>query len=71
MLRATAADARAPLTTSMPTHVIPSLVRADCMTFSGDNGVLINEFKGYQCAYKGGACTWDNVSRGRPSDEYD
>lgn len=27
-----------------------------------DTGVLINQFKGYQCAYPGGACTWDNVS---------
>jgi hypothetical protein len=27
-----------------------------------DTGLLINEFKGYQCAYPGGACTWDNVS---------
>jgi hypothetical protein len=26
-----------------------------------DTGVLINEFKGYQCAYPGGACLWDNV----------
>jgi hypothetical protein len=28
----------------------------------GDGGVLINEFAGYQCAYQGGACTWDFVS---------
>jgi hypothetical protein len=27
-----------------------------------DTGVLINVFKGYQCAYHGGACTWDSVS---------
>jgi hypothetical protein len=27
-----------------------------------DTGVLINVFKGYQCAYTGGACTWDSVS---------
>lgn len=26
----------------------------------GDHGVLINTFKGYQCAYQGGACTWDS-----------
>ncbi|EIN12640.1 hypothetical protein PUNSTDRAFT_130898 [Punctularia strigosozonata HHB-11173 SS5] len=26
---------------------------------NGDTGVLINEFTGYQCAYAGGACTWD------------
>ncbi|KAI0688234.1 hypothetical protein BC835DRAFT_1285197 [Cytidiella melzeri] len=25
----------------------------------GDTGVLINQFTGYQCAYPGGACTWD------------
>lgn len=25
-----------------------------------DTGVLINTFKGYQCAYPGGACTWDS-----------
>ncbi|THG96583.1 hypothetical protein EW026_g5274 [Hermanssonia centrifuga] len=25
----------------------------------GDSGVLINQFSGYQCAYPGGACTWD------------
>jgi hypothetical protein len=62
MLPATATGARAPLTTSASTHVIPSLLGADPMAFSGDNGVLINEFKGYQCAYTGGACTWDNVS---------
>ncbi len=28
----------------------------------GDTGVLINQFTGYQCAYPGGACTWDFVS---------
>ncbi|OCH91168.1 hypothetical protein OBBRIDRAFT_729283 [Obba rivulosa] len=26
---------------------------------NGDTGVLINQFSGYQCAYAGGACTWD------------
>ncbi|KAI0781691.1 hypothetical protein BC629DRAFT_1289581 [Irpex lacteus] len=26
---------------------------------NGDTGVLINQFTGYQCAYAGGACTWD------------
>jgi len=25
-----------------------------------DSGVLINQFTGYQCAYAGGACTWDS-----------
>ncbi|GJE90474.1 hypothetical protein PsYK624_066100 [Phanerochaete sordida] len=25
----------------------------------GAKGVLINQFTGYQCAYTGGACTWD------------
>ena len=29
---------------------------------NGDTGVLINQFTGYQCAYGGGACTWDFVS---------
>ncbi|KAF7797008.1 hypothetical protein EIP86_008200 [Pleurotus ostreatoroseus] len=24
-----------------------------------DTGVMINQFTGYQCAYHGGACTWD------------
>lgn len=28
---------------------------------NGDTGVLINQFRGYQCAYTGGACTWDFV----------
>ncbi|GJE95250.1 hypothetical protein PsYK624_114330 [Phanerochaete sordida] len=27
---------------------------------NGDQGVLINVFPGYQCAYAGGACTWDD-----------
>lgn len=26
---------------------------------NGDTGVMINQFSGYQCAYAGGACTWD------------
>ncbi|KAI0086851.1 hypothetical protein BDY19DRAFT_959053 [Irpex rosettiformis] len=26
---------------------------------NGSEGVLINQFTGYQCAYAGGACTWD------------
>lgn len=26
---------------------------------NGDDGVLINFFTGYQCAYPNGACTWD------------
>jgi len=34
----------------------------DCPTdVTGDNGgVLINVYPGYQCAYTGGACTWDD-----------
>ncbi|KAJ3488588.1 hypothetical protein NLI96_g2714 [Meripilus lineatus] len=28
----------------------------------GDSGVLINFFPGYQCAYPGGACSWDDQS---------
>jgi len=28
---------------------------------NGDTGVLINVFPGYQCAYAGGACTWDDT----------
>ena len=27
---------------------------------NGDPGVLINVYPGYQCAYGGGACTWDD-----------
>lgn len=27
---------------------------------NGDSGVLINVYPGYQCAYAGGACTWDD-----------
>ena len=27
---------------------------------NGDSGVLINVFPGFQCAYAGGACTWDD-----------
>lgn len=27
---------------------------------NGDKGVLINFFPGYQCAYPGGACSWDD-----------
>ena len=30
---------------------------------NGDSGVLIHVFPGYQCSYKGGACTWDDVVR--------
>ncbi|KAF7797000.1 hypothetical protein EIP86_008190 [Pleurotus ostreatoroseus] len=26
----------------------------------GETGVLINTYPGYQCAYPGGACTWDD-----------
>lgn len=29
----------------------------------GDSGVLINFFPGYQCAYPGGACSWDDQVR--------
>lgn len=34
----------------------------DCpVDLTGDNnGVLINVYPGYQCAYAGGACTWDD-----------
>ena len=34
----------------------------ECPTdLTGDsNGVLINVYPGYQCAYPGGACTWDD-----------
>jgi hypothetical protein len=40
------------------------LTGCDCPAdLNGDDGVLINVFPGYQCAYPGGACTWsDNVS---------
>lgn len=27
---------------------------------NGDDGVLINVYPGYQCAYPNGACTWDD-----------
>lgn len=27
---------------------------------NSDSGVLINVFPGFQCAYPGGACTWDD-----------
>ena len=30
---------------------------------NGDSGVLINVFPGFQCAYAGGACTWDDKVR--------
>lgn len=34
----------------------------DCpIDLTGDTGVLINVYPGYQCAYTGGACTWDDV----------
>ncbi|KIY51209.1 hypothetical protein FISHEDRAFT_70852 [Fistulina hepatica ATCC 64428] len=29
---------------------------------NGDTGVLINYYPGYQCAYAGGACTWNDNS---------
>lgn len=31
---------------------------------NGDSGVMINLYPGYQCAYPGGACTWDDIVRG-------
>ena len=30
---------------------------------NGDSGVLINVYPGFQCAYPGGACTWEDVVR--------
>ncbi len=30
---------------------------------NGDIGVLINVYPGFQCAYAGGACTWDDQVR--------
>lgn len=30
---------------------------------NGDSGVLINVYPGFQCAYGGGACTWDDQVR--------
>lgn len=37
----------------------------ECPTdLTGDSaGVLINVYPGYQCAYPGGACTWDDKVR--------
>ena len=36
----------------------------ECPTdLTGASGVLINVFPGYQCAYAGGACTWDDKVR--------
>jgi hypothetical protein len=33
----------------------------ECPTdLNGNSGVLINVFPGFQCAYGGGACTWDD-----------
>jgi hypothetical protein len=40
---------------------VPGKCACPADTF-GDKGVLINSFTGYQCAYPGGACTWDGVS---------
>ncbi|EMD36834.1 hypothetical protein CERSUDRAFT_114750 [Gelatoporia subvermispora B] len=35
--------------------------QCECPTDNnGDRGVMINFFPGYQCAYPGGACTWDD-----------
>ncbi|EIN07751.1 hypothetical protein PUNSTDRAFT_144300 [Punctularia strigosozonata HHB-11173 SS5] len=40
----------------------PNGAVCDCPTdLNGDNGVLINVFPGYQCAYAGGACTWGDT----------
>lgn len=40
----------------------------ECPTdLTGDsNGVLINVYPGYQCAYPGGACTWDDKVSNSP-----
>ncbi|EKM51468.1 uncharacterized protein PHACADRAFT_152228 [Phanerochaete carnosa HHB-10118-sp] len=40
-----------------------TLPGGDCQCpadLNGDSGVLINFFSGYQCAYAGGACTWND-----------
>lgn len=29
---------------------------------TGEQGVLVNVFPGFQCAYPGGACTWDDAT---------
>ena len=44
----------------------------ECPTdLTGDsNGVLINVYPGYQCAYPGGACTWDDVSVLQPINRF-
>ncbi|PSS08901.1 hypothetical protein PHLCEN_2v3391 [Hermanssonia centrifuga] len=47
--------------TNCPT-VSPCNINGGCscpLDNFGDTGVLINQFTGYQCAYTGGACTWD------------
>lgn len=47
--------------TNCPT-VAPCSTTGGCecpVDLNNDNGVLINQFTGYQCAYAGGACTWD------------
>jgi hypothetical protein len=38
-----------------PTASAPCACPTD---LNGDDGVLINYYPGYQCAYPGGACTW-------------
>lgn len=37
---------------------------------NGDKGVLINFFPGYQCAYPGGACSWDDQVSSLPLTVY-
>jgi hypothetical protein len=44
-----------------------SLSGCDCPSDNeGHQGVLINMFPGYQCAYPGGACTWSDKASGPP-----
>ncbi|KIY45689.1 hypothetical protein FISHEDRAFT_12457, partial [Fistulina hepatica ATCC 64428] len=46
--------------TNCPTLAPCNATGCGCITdLNGDAGVLINEFTGFQCAYAGGACTWD------------
>jgi hypothetical protein len=49
-------------TNCLTTAACPSTGCACPIDNNLDTGVLINIFKGYQCAYHGGACTWDSVS---------
>lgn len=41
------------------------------LDLTNSTGVLINYFTGYQCAYPGGACTWDSVSTTELDVSYD